>query len=247
MGASVAGVTERRTSRGAAIVTGAGGGIGRAVCERLDADGYSVVGVDLHDTAESNKAVTVRGDIRSLDTARRAIDASRELGGAVALVNAAGIRRYRHFIDLDQSVLEDHLSINTTAPALWMHAFARDLDARGASGGAVVNITSVMAHTAVAQNAAYCASKAALLGLSRAAARDLASRRIRVNCIAPGPTDTEMLHAGTALPPGLMGSIPLGRLGAPSEIAAAAAFLVSSDANFVTGATLFVDGGYLTV
>jgi len=232
-----------------AIVTGAAGGIGSAIANRLAERGWRVIGVDAHakhaPSATAEDVMWITGDVRAGETIDRTFTLAQSVGGATALVNAAGIRRYRDFAELTAPELDDHLSVNVVAPMLWMARFAQT---PASSSRSIVNITSVMAHSAVPANAAYCASKAALLGLSRAAARDLSGRGITVNCVAPGPTDTEMLRAGgSSLPPHLLDNIPAGRLGMPSEIAAAVEFLLSDEARFITGASLCVDGGYLTL
>ncbi|HEY0639399.1 MAG TPA: SDR family oxidoreductase, partial [Pseudonocardiaceae bacterium] len=203
------------------------------------AGGWTTVLVDLSVPVAPAAGRWVRGDVRSAADAAAAFRLATGLGPVRGLVNAAGVRVYRAFADLDENLLRHHLDVNLIGPALWMSAGAAAMT----DGGAIVNITSVMAHGAVPRNSAYCASKTGLLGLSRAAALDLAPR-IRVNCLAPGPTDTPMLSAGTAVPPGLLDAIPMHRLGTPDDIAAAVAFLLSPDAAWITAATLPVTGGY---
>ena len=248
------------------LVTGAAGGIGAAIAERVLADGWTAVLVDLTvpdppavshpygrgegsppDDTDARRQGTghwVRGDVRSATDAATAVAAAGRLGSLRGLVNAAGVRVYRRFDRLDEALLREHLDVNLLGPALWMRAAAEAMIATG-GGGSIVNLTSVMAHAAVPQNAAYCGSKAGLLGLSRAAALDLAPHGIRVNCLAPGPTDTPMLRSGTAVPAGVLDRIPLGRVGTPADIAGVVSFLLSADSAFMTGGSVQVDGGFL--
>lgn len=232
-----------------AIVTGAGGGIGSSVVDRLlGYPGWGVIGVDQQFEVPppdiADRYVQVLGDVRDNETVSRAIEAAQSLGCLTALANVAGVRHYEPFLSVSPALLMEHLETNCAAPLLWMQGVAGSVIARQGMGS-IVNVTSVMAERAVPHNAAYSASKGALAALSRAAALDLAPARITVNCVAPGPTDTAML---APLDDGQVASvvkrIPVGRLGAPQDIADAVAYLLAAE-GFVTGVSLPVDGGYL--
>lgn len=231
---------------GVVIVTGAAGGIGGAVATKVLAAGWRAVLVDLADPHDAvpDGCTWISGDVTSEADAKQAVTAATKLGPLLGLVNVAGIRDYRPFLEVDADILRRHVDVNLIGPALWMREVARAITSAGTSGS-IVNITSIMAHTAVAQNAAYCASKAGLLGLSRAAAIDLAPHQIRVNCVAPGPTDTPMLRGGSVVPSNVLARMGLGRLALPDDIADVVTFLLFDASRFVTGTTVTVDGGYL--
>jgi NAD(P)-dependent dehydrogenase (short-subunit alcohol dehydrogenase family) len=223
-----------------AIVTGGSSGIGRATVELLEREGARVAAIaadgpiraDLRDAAQATGAVA------------RAID---ELGGADILVNSAGIYRIAPFLELDVEEWDDVLTTNLRGSFLAGQAVARAMVAAG-GGGAIVNIASIAAIRAdLAEPCAhYCASKAGVLALTRQMAAELAVHGIRVNAVLPGVIHTPMLRLlddPAAAAAYLEHSVPLGRLGQAEEVAAVIGFLASSEASYITGAALGVDGG----
>lgn len=242
-----------------AVVTGAAGGIGRAIVRILIAQGAVVHGVDrdrngLEQVLETSGAperfhpycvdLADRGD-----TDRTTADLVKTLGDRCdILVNNAGVSRLVPFAQSEDRLLDSLMAVNLTAAFRVTRALLPLLEARGR--GAIVNIASELALIGQPGYAAYCATKGAVLAWSRALAVELAPRGIRVNAVCPGPVDTPMLHAEfEALGrPGQaraaeIATIPLGRLGTPRDIAGVVAFLASEEAAFVTGAAWSVDGG----
>lgn len=233
-----------------ALVTGAGSGIGRAVARRLAAEGAAVTGLDisaegLRETcAGIPNARSLVADICALEDR----DSLSEELNADVLVNAAGVL-LRH--DVLAHSLEDWdrtLAVNIKAPFRLSREFARTHIEQG-TGASIVNVCSIESFVAIPGHAAYTASKAALLMLTRAFALELAPHGIRVNGIAPGVTATAMnaeLRADAEAAAALKRAIPLGRFAGPEEQAAAVSFLASGEASYITGGVLAVDGGWLT-
>jgi len=232
------------------LVTGASRGIGRAVAMLLAARGDRVVAVGRDAAAlaslvaESDAAhgvgrvFVVRGDVdREAERAQIVDAADAALGGLDALVLCAGIARHGVLGGVSEEDLDATLRTNLIAPVL----LAQSALGRLSDGGAIVLVGSNLAHRPVAGTLAYAASKAGLEAAARAMALELAPRAIRVNVVAPGAVDTEMLR-GRDLE-SLARAHPLGRIGRADEIAAAVAFLL--DAPWTTGTTLVVDGGAL--
>jgi NAD(P)-dependent dehydrogenase (short-subunit alcohol dehydrogenase family) len=245
-----------------AIVTGAGRGIGYAIAIRFAAEGATVVAAN-RNVEEGEAAVEairtaggeatfVRTDIRAPEDCERLIDDTEARYGRIdVLCNNAGVGLLRTVVE---TTLDDYAYVMDTnvrgAFLLCKHAIPGMVE-RG--GGAIVNIASVAAFVGFERDAAYCASKGALLMLTRQLALDYASAGIRVNAICPGFIDTpELRHYCEQQPdPGAALALchsahPMGRIGLPDEIAAGAAFLASDEASFVTGGSLVVDGGLLT-
>lgn len=226
-----------------AVVSGAASGIGRAVAELLTENGATVVGGDV-------QAVDVEYRLRTTDVTREdewemLVAEAVELGGPEILVNVAGTTGWQGVHELEISEWNRIVAINQTGTMLGMkHGIAAML-ARG-RGGAVVNISSMFSVRAVANLAAYHASKAAVIGLTRNAAVTYAPQGIRVNAIQPGWIDTPMT-AGQAgeLNDAFIADTPMHRGGVPRDIAEGVLYLASDRAGFVTGAVLPIDGGYL--
>ncbi len=246
-----------------AAVTGAGSGNGKAIAETLLAEGAKVAVLDIAPqslkelTDEFPGAFPVTVDVAdpgSVSDAVRAIE--QEFGRLDLLVNNAGIVRSSNFADLPLEEWNEVFAVNSTGPFLMSQA-AMPLLRAGATGrgnqatAAIVNITSVEAHIVISSSGHpqvhYNASKGALLQLTRALAVECASDRVRVNAVAPGFIETPFTRSVLGNPEvknWLLERTPLGRVGQPEDVANAVSFLGSDKASWVTGATLFVDGGW---
>ena len=240
-----------------ALVTGGGRGIGRGIAIRLAREGADVV-IDYlnnEDNARESKAeieaagrrgMIVQADISRVDDARRVIDeAVREMGSLDILVNNAGVEKHAPFVDVSEEDFDLVLNVNLKGPFFVSQAFSRYL-IRSKRPGKIINISSVHEEIPFPGYAAYCASKGGIRMLTRDLAVELGAHGITVNNIAPGAIETEMNRSLLDDRPRLdrlLGQIPLGRMGRPGDVAAVAAFLASSDADYVTGATYFVNGG----
>lgn len=242
-----------------AIVTGAASGIGRATATLLAAEGAAVVVADLDEgageavaagiRAAGGRATFVRCDVTSADDCRRAVDACvAAFGGLDVLVNNAGIIRRASVVDTTEAEWDAVMAVNVKSVFL-MSKFAIPVMA-SAGGGAIVNTASGWGMIGGTKAAAYCASKAAVVNLTRAMAIDHGPAGIRVNCVCPGDTDTAMLRSeadqlGEEVGVFLAGAAdrPLGRVGTPEDVARAILWLASDAAGFVTGSALVVDGG----
>jgi 3-oxoacyl-[acyl-carrier protein] reductase len=237
----------------AAVVTGAGRGIGLAISRRLIADGWVVAGCDMLE-AELSAAAGILGDQfrpYPLDvTDEKAVNASCEriladLGAPFGLVNNAGITRDNLLMRMDLDSWEKVLRVNLTGAFLVTKAVSKAMMRQ--KQGSIVNISSVVALTGSAGQANYSASKAGLLGFTRSLAREFASRNIRVNAVAPGFIETEMTRVLPAeVREGYASRIPLARMGLPEDVADAVSFLLGDASSYVTGVVLPVDGGLST-
>lgn len=230
--------TDRRV-----VVTGASGGVGRQVCDLFRAEGARVVGVDVvpgDGVLEGNLA-----DPASITAVVK--QSLAELGGVDVLCNVAGVQTFAKLEDLTPELLNRHLAVNVVGPVLLTQGLAAAL---AESKGNVVTVASISALMGQPYNAAYCASKAAVLLAMRALAVELAGRGIRVNCVSPGGIDTPMIEgAAHSLPadvdwnliaksqsviPGFM---------PPADVAESILFLASDAASSITGSNLVVDRG----
>jgi len=240
-----------RLSGKVALVTGAGGGIGRATVARLTADGAAVVAGDLKGYAAVADAVGAAGgralgvelDVTSSVSARAAVEAAiAQFGGLHILVNNAGIDQRGLLEELSEADWDRVLAVNLKGPFICSQAAAKHLE----GGGAIVNVASLAGRSSSPlQGCHYSASKAGLLGLTRHLARELGPRHIRVNAVCPGPVVTDMLARSTSSEgiAALAAQVPVGRAGTPEDIAGVIAFLASEDAGYINGASLDANGG----
>jgi len=237
-----------------ALVTGASRGIGRAIAVALGSRGAKVAGTATTDAgAERVEAalkeqgvdgIGLRLDVKdpaSIDSALASVEG--RLGGMPSiLVNNAGITRDNLLMRMKDAEWDEIITTNLTAIYRLSKACLRPMSK--ARKGRIINITSVVGVSGNAGQTNYAAAKAGMIGFSKALAREVGSRGITVNCVAPGFIDTDMTkELPEAQRDALLGSIPLGRLGAPEEIAAAVAFLASKPAAYITGETIHVNGG----
>jgi NAD(P)-dependent dehydrogenase (short-subunit alcohol dehydrogenase family) len=240
-----------------ALVTGAAGGIGRAVAVTLATRGFTVIGADLGHAgtlqaqlqAQQPASEMLRVDVSSATQVAAAVEIAAGRGPLTAVVNCAAILTCHDVAGTDEQEWDRVFAVNVKGTYLTCHYAVPKL--RAAGGGAIVNLSSVHALATVPQLAAYAASKGAVLALSRQMAIDYAADGIRVVPLIVGSVDTEMSrqHAqALGLPPGHAepGLHQLGRMADPAEIAQVIAFLVSAEAGFVTGSPLVADGGMLT-
>ena len=237
-----------------ALVTGASRGIGRAIALALAAKGFRVVGTA---TTEAGAAAIgealaahdgCRGivlDVTAGDAAGAAIDAVvRDSGALHVLVNNAGITRDTLSMRMKDDDWDAVLATNLTAVFRASRAALRPMMKQ--RYGRIVNITSVVGASGNPGQANYAAAKAGVAGMTRSLAREVGSRGITVNCVAPGFIETDMTRSlAEAQSAALLAQIPLGRLGQASEVAHAVAFLASPEASYITGTELHVNGGML--
>jgi len=235
-----------------AIVTGATGGMGRAICKRLVEAGASVVATDLTATADLPDGVSYHtGDVSNPDHMQAVVASAIESFGRLdCAVNAAGIEfETVPLADCADDDFDQMMAVNTKGVFLSMKYELRALIQAG-NGGSIVNIASTNSFRPQPSQPAYTASKHAVLGLTRSAAIDYAQHNIRVNCIAPGAINTPMLHNAVERRNRDLDDVAkrlsyFGRVGETQEIADAALFLCSDASTFTTGHALSVDGGML--
>ena len=236
-----------------ALVTGASRGIGRAIAEQLVADGFFVVG-----TATSEKGAAAIGEALGANGAGKGLNVTDkesvastvksindEFGAPLVLVNNAGITRDNIMLRMKDDEWED--VINTNLNSLYRVSKACLKGMTKARWGRIINISSVVGTMGNAGQANYAAAKGGVEGFTRALARELGSRNITVNSVAPGFIQTDMTEAlPEAQKDALLAGIPLARLGQPGEIASAVGWLASDGGGYVTGTTLHVNGGMFT-
>ena len=233
-----------------AIVTGAARGIGAAIADRLSEAGWATVRVDMsNDGAKSGERhLTIEADITDTTAPDMIVKAAFDRFGRLdGLVNNAGIALLTPFLETTRDELVQTLEVNLIAAFMLAQAAARRMAEQG-EGGAIVNVSSVAgALFGNHRQSAYSASKGGLVGLTKTLAVELARHQITCNAIAPGVTRTAKLAALTEADlDRRRARVPLGRLGEPADVAAAAAFLLSREARFITGQLIAVDGGYST-
>lgn len=236
-----------------AVVTGAGAGIGQAIARRFAIEGAMVAVTDIdpvaaQDTLAQIVALGGSGLALALDAgdeesvAAAYCDMERRLGRIDIQISSAGITDRMPFLDMPLHRFERVLRTNLIGTVLCGQAAARNMAVRG--GGRIVNLTSVSGQFGGTGRAAYGASKAAIINLTQTMAMELAPHGILVNAIAPGPTQVKRTAHGPAQRQAFLGRMALRRYATPEDIAGAALFLCSSDAGFVTGHVLNVDGGF---
>jgi 2-keto-3-deoxy-L-fuconate dehydrogenase len=227
-----------------AIVTGAGSGIGAAIARRLGAEGAAVVLADVALEAATALAAELGAKAIRLDV-RDEAQVAPAMAEVDVLVNVAGIGSTTTVPETSVEVWDDVFSVNARGTFLCCKHAIPGMIARG--GGSIVNVASVAALVGFKRRAAYCASKGAVVSLTRALAVDHVADGIRVNAVCPGTVDSPWVRrlvddAGESLDE-LRARQPLGRLGTPEEIAGAVAYLASDEAAFVTGTAFVIDGG----
>jgi len=248
----------QRLSGRRALVTGAASGIGRATATRIAEEGAVVACADIDAVGAREAAASIIGrggtatgvpldiaDPNSCEAAvRHTVDS---LGGLDILANVAGIFHPGHTLEQDISVFDTTIAVNLKG-TFYMCRFA--LPSLLDGGGAIVNISSAAALQGVPYNAAYCASKAGIVGLTRSLASEYARRRVRVNCICPGGIMTPLIESGfpvEGIDSALMARLApqMKRIGTPEEVAALVAYLGSDESSYMTGSVITIDGGQL--
>jgi len=224
-----------------AVVTGAVGGIGSAVCDHLESLGWDVVPLDRR---PSHRRGSLQVDMSDAAAVARSLSA---LPRADGLVNNAALQLYKPLSETRLDEWDELQRVNVRGPWLCVKALLPQLTA---SGGAVVNIASVHAFATSLSIGAYATTKGGLVAFTRAAALELAAHGVRVNAIVPGAIETPALRAGLERSPDaeakLVAQTPLGRIGRPLDVATLVAFLLDgSQSGFITGAAIPVDGGVL--
>jgi 2-hydroxycyclohexanecarboxyl-CoA dehydrogenase len=241
-----------------AIVTGAARGIGAAVAHALAHDGYAVAVTDRDGPGAEAMAAAIREaggqalplvlDVTDDASVRAAVaEASARLGPPWVLVNNAGWDRLEPFVQNDPALWDRLIAVNLRGPIAVTRAALDGMLAR--SGGRIVNVASDAGRVGSMGETVYAACKAGIIGFTKSLAREVARHAVTVNAVCPGPTDTALLDEVRATPRGakvidaVARAIPLGRLGTPSDVAAAVSYFASEGAEYVTGQVLSVSGG----
>jgi glucose 1-dehydrogenase len=245
-----------------AVITGAAKGIGLACAERMAADGAKVVIADIEEAAgesaanslaqQGRDAMFVHCDVSKKLDVRNLVTATLDAYGAIdILVNNAGIVAGGDFLEVSESDFDRVLSVNLKGAFLVGQSIARQMVEQlkaGGTPGSIINMSSVNAVFAIANQVPYTISKGGMNQLTKVMALSLASHGIRVNAIGPGSIMTDILKSVASdheARQRILSRTPLGRIGEPAEIAAIAAFLASDDASYITGQTIYADGGRL--
>jgi len=242
-------------NRKVALVTGGSRGIGRAVCERLAKDGMNVVLNYQSSDEEANKvveackqygvdAMAVKANVANPEECNNLVARALEFGdGKIdVLVNNAGITRDNLIGRMTNEDLDAVIDVNLKGTFYMMRAVTRPM--LKARYGRIINMSSVVGIIGNAGQVNYCGSKAAVIGMTKSLARELASRKITVNAVAPGMIETDMTDKiNEKAREGILSQIPFGETGKPEDIAAAVSFLASDDSKYITGQVISVDGG----
>jgi glucose 1-dehydrogenase len=242
-----------------AIVTGGSLGIGAGIVRRLARDGASVV-LDYHThhdaagaiaqeiEASGGKALVVQADVSSVSGVQDLVaETVKAFGRLDILVNNAGIEEPTPFVDVSEDSFDRQIAVDLKGPYFAAQAAARQMIEQG-GGGCIINISSVHEDLPMVGNAVYCAAKGGLRMLTRTLATELAKHNIRIVNVGPGAVATPINKATLEDPQkraALLGEIPLNRIGQPEDVANAVAWLASDEASYVTGTTLFIDGGLM--
>ena len=249
-------MTQRQTmlEKQVALVTGASRGIGKAIAQELARRGATVIGTAtseagaqaISDYLHAVRPEAGRGKVLNVNEAGQSTnlvdEITKEFGSLSILVNNAGITQDQLAMRMKDEEWDAVITTNLTAVAQLSRAVLRGM--MKAKHGRIINITSVVGSAGNPGQMNYAAAKAGVAGMSRALAREIGSRNITVNCVAPGFIDTDMTRALTEQQvAALLQQIPAGRFGLPEDIAAAVAFLASDEASYITGSTLHVNGG----
>jgi 3alpha(or 20beta)-hydroxysteroid dehydrogenase len=237
------------------LVTGAGGGLGTEICERLAAEGARLVAADLPgaaleealDSLADGSHLAVALDVSREDDWRAAVDRiERELGGLDVLVNNAAIGSVETVEDEEREHWDRVMAVDATGVWMGMKHAGPLIERSG--GGAIVNVASILGSTGgLGNGVAYHAAKGAVRTMTKNAALHWATRGVRVNSLHPGFIETPQLlerYEGTDRHRAMVANTPMGRLGRPAEIAGVVAFLGSDDAGYMTGAEVYADGGW---
>ena len=241
------------SDKGLALVTGASRGIGRAIAERLANDGFKVVGTATSESGAAQISEALQGinsenagivlnisDADQTDAALKQLLADH--GTPAVVVNNAGITRDNLFLRMSEEEWDAVINTNLSGVFRVCKAMVKPMIKQ--KSGCIINVSSIIGTTGNAGQANYAAAKAGLEGFSRSLAQEIASRNITVNCVAPGFIQTDMTEI---LPEtqkeAILATIPVKRLGQAEEIAGTVAFLASSDAKYITGQTIHVNGG----
>jgi gluconate 5-dehydrogenase len=236
----------------AGVVTGGASGIGRAIAEAFTAAGARVAIYDLEGASEAaaeigGGALALAGDVTDADRVAEAFaQAAQEFGRFDFLINNAGIRHQSPIVDHPLDVWRRTIDVNLTGTFICTRAAAREMVPRG--GGSIVNLASMAGMLALRNRSAYNASKAAIIALTKSTTAELAGAGIRCNAIAPGVIETPLsapYFRDETMRSIITTNTPQGRWGQVAEIAGPAIFLCSAEAEFVHGATLSVDGGWV--
>jgi 2-hydroxycyclohexanecarboxyl-CoA dehydrogenase len=235
------------------IVTGAGRGIGRAIAERLAAEGAAVAVTDVDEATAAGtaaeiggRAVGIRADVADPESVRSMVDRVRaEYGRIDVLVNNAGWDKVGPFVDSDPADWDRIIRINLYGVLHTAHAVVPVMVEQG--GGTVVNLASDAGRVGSSGEAVYSAAKGGVISFTKTLAREVARHGINANCVCPGPTDTALfasvVEGNDKLRDALVKAIPFRRLAQPEDLAATVAFFASPDASYLTGQTVSVSGG----
>jgi 3-oxoacyl-[acyl-carrier protein] reductase len=240
-----------------AVVTGASKGIGASIAKHLAAEGASVVvnyssskaGADKvvdEITANGGKAVAVQANVaQKSEIDRLFAQTKKTFGGLDILVNNAGIYEFSPLENITEEHFHKHFNLNVLGPILTTQEAVKHF---GAGGGSVINVSSVVSTWGVPGGSVYSATKAAVDAVTRSLAKELGSRKIRINSINPGMVETEGTHGAGITESDFRKQTeavtPLGRIGQPQDVAPAVVFLASSDSSWITGETLYIAGGF---